>query len=98
MGAILSPKAGKRLPVYVEQNDMAELFGEVSFPDGWEGWTDRLLLMILYYTGIRLSELVGLRESHVDRGNRVIKVLGKGNKERVIPVSEELMEAIEGLS
>jgi integrase/recombinase XerC len=96
MGAILSPKAGKRLPVYVERNDMAELFGEVSFPDSWEGWTDRLLLMILYYTGIRLSELVGLREGHIDAGNGVIKVLGKGNKERVIPVSKELMDAIEG--
>jgi integrase/recombinase XerC len=96
MGAILSPKAGKRLPVYVERKDMAELFGEVSFPDSWEGWTDRLLLMILYYTGIRLSELVGLREGHIDAGNGVIKVLGKGNKERVIPVNKELMDAIDG--
>jgi integrase/recombinase XerC len=95
MGAILSPKAGKRLPVYVERKDMAELFGEVFFPDNWEGRTDRLLLMILYYTGIRLSELVGLREGHVDAGNGVIKVLGKGNKERVIPVNKELLDAID---
>jgi integrase/recombinase XerC len=95
MGAILSPKAGKRLPVYVERKDMAELFGEVFFPDKWEGWTDRLLLMILYYTGIRLSELVGLREGHVDAGNGLIKVLGKGNKERAIPVNKELIDAID---
>ncbi len=95
MGAILSPKAGRRLPVYVEQKDMALLFGEVRFPDNWEGWTDRLLLAILYYTGIRLSELIGLREGQLDAGNRAIKVLGKGNKERVIPVNEVLMTAID---
>lgn len=95
MGAILSPKAGKRLPVYVETVDMAVLFGEVDFPDNWEGRTDRLLLAILYHTGIRLSELVGLKEGQVDGGNRVIKVLGKGNKERVIPVNGVLMAAID---
>lgn len=94
MGAILSPKAGKRLPVYVERKDIEELFGGVEFPDNWEGRTNRLLLMILYYTGIRLSELVGLREGQVDFGNRTIKVLGKGNKERVIPTDKVLMEAI----
>jgi integrase/recombinase XerC len=94
MGAILSPKAGKRLPAYVEQKDMAVLFGEVPFSDDWEGRTDELLLRILYYTGIRLNELVGLKEGRVDTGNRVIKVLGKGNKERVIPVNEVLMAAI----
>ncbi len=95
MGAILSPKAGKRLPAYVEQKDIASLFGEERFPENWEGWTDRLLLLILYYTGIRLSELVGLREGQVDGGNMVIKVLGKGNKERVIPVNKVLMVAID---
>jgi integrase/recombinase XerC len=94
MGAIISPKMGKRLPVFVEQKEMAILFEEVVFPDDWEGWTDRLVLAILYYTGMRLSELVGLREGHVDGGNRTVKVLGKGNKERVIPVNEVLMAAI----
>jgi integrase/recombinase XerC len=95
MGAILSLKMSKRLPVYVEQGDMAILFDEVRFPDDWEGWTDRLLLAILYYTGMRLSELVGLKEGQVDPGNRTIKVLGKGNKERVIPVNGVLVAAIE---
>ena len=94
MGAIIGPKAAKRLPVFVEQGDMAELFGEVRFPDDWEGWTDRLLLALLYHSGMRLSELINLKEGQVDAGNRTIKVLGKGNKERVIPVSAGLMEAI----
>jgi integrase/recombinase XerC len=85
MGAIISPKMSKRLPVFVD---------EIRFPDDWEGMTDRLALAVLYYTGMRLSELVGLRESHVDSGNRTLKVLGKGNKERVIPVNGVLMGAI----
>lgn len=95
MSAIIAPKTNKRLPVFVERGDMAELFTEVRFPDDWEGWTDRLILAILYHTGMRLSELVHLRERQADMGNRTFKVLGKGNKERVIPVSPVLMEMVE---
>jgi integrase/recombinase XerC len=95
MAAIMSPKVNKRLPVYVEQPDIATLFGDIPFPDDWEGRTDRLLLAIFYHTGIRLSELLHMRERQVDKGNRSIKVLGKGNKERVIPVSPGLIAAIE---
>ena len=84
----------KRLPVYVEQRDTAILFGHIEFPDSWEGGTDRLLLAVFYNTGMRLSELVNLRERQVDASNRAIKVLGKGNKERVIPISALLVEEI----
>ena len=94
MVAISSPKAGKRLPVFVEQQDMKSLLAEIPFPETWEGWTDRLILAIFYHTGMRLSELVNLRERQVDSGQRMIKVLGKGNKERLIPVSPVLVEAI----
>ncbi|HEY6901916.1 MAG TPA: tyrosine-type recombinase/integrase [Puia sp.] len=94
MGAIISPKTSKRLPAFVEQGDMSVLFDQVGFPDDWEGWTDRMILALLYHTGMRLSELVGLRERQVDSGNRVIKVLGKGNKERVIPVNAVLIGAV----
>lgn len=94
MVAIIAPRAAKRLPVFVEQQQMAELFSEVRFPDDWEGLTDRLLLALLYNTGIRLSELINLKESQVDGASKVIKVLGKGNKERVIPVSGALLEAV----
>jgi integrase/recombinase XerC len=95
MAAIIAPKAAKRLPVFVEQEDIAELFGEVHFPDSWEGRTDRLLLALLYHTGMRLSELINLKEGQVDGANRTIKVLGKGNKERVIPVSAALAQSME---
>jgi integrase/recombinase XerC len=95
MIAITSPKPGKRLPVYVERQDIATLFETVSFPDNWGGWTDCLLIATFYYTGIRLSELLNLREAQVDNGNRTIKVLGKGNKERVIPIGPILLGGIE---
>ncbi|HEV2480071.1 MAG TPA: tyrosine-type recombinase/integrase [Puia sp.] len=94
MVAIVAPRAGRRLPVFVEQQQMAELFSEVEFPDDWAGLTDRLLLALLYNTGMRLSELINLKESQIDGGSGVIKVLGKGNKERVIPVSGVLLDAV----
>lgn len=95
MKAITGPKSGKRLPVYVEQQDITALFTGIEFPDDWEGDTDRLLLAVFYQTGMRLSELVNLRERQVDESNRSIKVLGKGNKERIIPVNPALITAIQ---
>jgi integrase/recombinase XerC len=94
MTTIVSPKIPKRLPVYVEQKDTNTLFQHVEFPDTWAGKTDRLILAILYNTGMRLSELVNLKESHVNVAANNIKVLGKGNKERVIPVSAALIKEI----
>lgn len=90
MTTIVSPKVGKRLPSFVAQNDMQTLKQYVEFPDTWKGQTDKLLLDLFYATGIRLSELIGLKESQLDTANSQVKVLGKGNKERIIPVSKEL--------
>ncbi|HVM88496.1 MAG TPA: site-specific tyrosine recombinase/integron integrase [Puia sp.] len=90
MTNIVSPKINKRLPVFVEQKDMGTLLGHVEFPETWNGQTEKLFIVILYNTGIRVSELVNIKESHIDFGNQSIKVLGKGNKERVIPISPEM--------
>jgi integrase/recombinase XerC len=94
MGAIISPKVSKRLPQFVAENDMHDLFAHMEFPDTWDGRTDKLLLQIFYNTGMRRAELVGLKEAQIDKANTSIKVLGKGNKERVLPVSNELITAI----
>ena len=94
MTTIVSPKIPKRLPVYVEQKETQTLFQHVEFPDDWSGKTDRLILLVFYNTGMRLSELVNLKESQVNAAANTIKVLGKGNKERVIPVSAALIEDI----
>jgi integrase/recombinase XerC len=94
MATIISPKTPKRLPVYVEQKDIETLFNHVEFPDTWSGRTERLILAILYNTGMRRSELINLKESQVNTAANNIKVLGKGNKERVIPVSPALIKEI----
>jgi Site-specific recombinase XerD len=91
MTTILSPRTPKRLPAFVAQKDTVTLFQHVEFPDSWKGQTNRLLLAVLYHTGMRLSELVNLKESQVNTAANTIKVLGKGNKERVIPVSPQLI-------
>lgn len=91
---IVTPKISKRLPVFVAENDMTGLLTAMQFTDDWEGVTDRLIVSIFYHTGMRLSELVHLKEKQVDEHYSQLKVLGKGNKERLIPVSGELMQEI----
>lgn len=89
-----SPKAGKRLPVFVEESNTDTLFAHVDFGNDWKGKTDRLILSLLYNTGMRLSELISLKEKHIDAHYKQLKVLGKGNKERIIPVSQKLLDEI----
>lgn len=95
MTTITSLKVPKRLPSFIEEKDIDTLFKHVEFPDTWEGRTNRLLMQIFYQTGMRLSELINLKESQVDSSNGNIKVLGKGNKERIIPINKELLTDIE---
>ncbi|MBC7830291.1 MAG: tyrosine-type recombinase/integrase [Chitinophagaceae bacterium] len=92
MFTIVSPKLNKRLPVFVDERDIHVLLNKVEFPDSWNGRTDKLAIHIFYYTGIRLSELLNLKENQVNRS--VIKVTGKGNKERIIPINEALFSLI----
>ena len=94
MLTIVSLKVSKRLPSFIEQKYITNLFSNVEFPDTWEGKTDYLLLKIFYQTGIRLSELINLKESQIDSGYSNIKVIGKGNKERIIPVNNALVNDI----
>lgn len=94
--AIQVLKTKKRLPSYVEEDQIEKLLKRTEFPDNFTGRTDYLVLSILYHTGIRVSELVNLQESQIDSSRSQIKVLGKGNKERIIPVHPELIEKING--
>lgn len=91
MTTIVSPRVKKRLPQFVDEKEVSVLFNHVEFPDDWKGRTERLIMSLFYNTGMRQAELVSLKEKQVDKSNSAIKVLGKGNKERVIPISVELM-------
>lgn len=95
MRKVVSPKNGKRLPVYVPAVDLERLFERVTFGDDYPGQRDRLLLELLYETGMRRSELLNLRLEDIDRERRLLRVLGKGNKERLIPLSTELLHRID---
>ena len=95
MATIMPPKLNKRLPRFVETADMSTLLNHVEFPDNWKGKTQFLLIQLFYNTGMRRAELVGLKEMQVDTYNLSIKVLGKGNKERIIPVSGDLMKMLQ---
>jgi integrase/recombinase XerC len=94
MAGIISPKSGKRLPVYVEEKDTQLLLDQVEFPENWQGKTDHLLIGMFYNTGVRLSELVTLKNIQLDTEAATMRVLGKGNKERMIPLSSSLIDEI----
>ncbi|MFA0961979.1 tyrosine-type recombinase/integrase [Roseivirga sp. BDSF3-8] len=87
-------KTPKRLPSFAMEPEMADLLNPSVFSDDFSGWRDRLIIELLYCTGIRLSELTGLHEHAVDINKREIKVLGKRNKERIIPFPESLSPVI----
>jgi len=91
---ILSPKTSKKLPIFIEEEKMEMLFDEVDFGEGFEATRDRLILDILYSTGIRLSELINLKLEDIDFQKYQIKVLGKRNKERIIPFSKGINNLI----
>jgi integrase/recombinase XerC len=92
---VKSLKIAKRLPVYVEEKPMENLFANIEFAEDFEGLRDKLLLEMLYGTGIRLSELINIKVSDVDIFGKKITVLGKRNKYRVIPLHQTLLDLIQ---
>ena len=90
MRKITSPKMSKRLPVFVDKEKMEMLFESVDFGEGYPGVRDKMILELFYATGMRLSELVNLKETDIDFHHDTIKVLGKRNKERLIPFSKKM--------
>ncbi len=85
MNKVISPKTPKKLPQFVEKGKMEMLFNSIDFGEGFSAIRDRFILELFYATGMRLSELVNLKVSDINFNNSTIKVLGKRNKERLIP-------------
>ncbi len=88
-------KVRKNLPVFVQEDHLLKLLDDFPFEDNFSGVRDKLILELLYATGIRLSELNGLKEKDVDLYNMEIKVLGKRNKQRIIPFPKTIGLIIE---
>ncbi|MGE5108871.1 MAG: tyrosine-type recombinase/integrase [Sphingobacteriales bacterium] len=96
MTNIVAPKIGRRLPVFVKEEDTRQLIESLTTAtEDWKTLNAKMLIVLFYATGMRLSELITLKENQVDKSKSSIKVLGKGNKERVIPVTKEVLEIIE---
>ncbi|MBL0130268.1 MAG: tyrosine-type recombinase/integrase [Chitinophagaceae bacterium] len=92
---VISPKISRRLPVFVKEEDTGKIINTLSqSSDNWESLNAKMLIRIFYATGMRLSELINLREKQIDFSKSQIKVLGKGNKERIIPVSKDTIKII----
>jgi integrase/recombinase XerC len=89
---IISPKVPKRLPQFVEEKHMDELLNDTDFENTFEGLRNRLILELFYATGMRISELMSLKSKDVNAAGLQVKVLGKRNKERIIPISEHLID------
>lgn len=94
MAKVSAPRQPKRLPIFFKEGELEHLYDEGLFPDDFIGRRDRLMLRMLYETGIRRSELAGLKVQGVDFSSLTIKVLGKRNKERIIPIESELAHNI----
>lgn len=89
------PKKEKSLPYYIRESEMNELLDvEGYFSDDFEGQRDRMIMLMFYSTGIRLSELTGLNLADVDLDQMQVKVTGKRNKQRIIPYGDEMGDAI----
>jgi len=92
---VLKPKMKKRVPAFVEEGKMDLLLDDYEFGDNFTGIRNRLVLDLLYQTGMRRSELIGLKTGSINREGKSLKVMGKRAKERIIPLADELLSAID---
>lgn len=92
---IKAPKMAKKLPEFVPEESLNRLLNSFEFEFSFAGVRDQLVLETLYGTGIRLSELLGITDNDVDAGARTVRVTGKGNKQRVVPLNLSLLLVLE---
>jgi len=92
---IVTVRASKQLPSYISQEDIIDFLNQPVDTGDFNSLRDKIIIEILYSTGIRRSELISLKNSSVDNQRSLLKVTGKGNKERIIPLSKKLLDHIQ---
>jgi len=92
---IISPKIGKKTPEFVKETDLDKLLNEIDFGSTFDGIQSKLIIETFYMTGIRVSELTTLKLTHIDFNRQVIKIIGKRNKERMVPLPKYLKSSIQ---
>lgn len=91
---IVGPKRSRPLPQFLRESEMNRLLDDMSVGDSYRELLAYIIVLVFYSTGMRLAELVGLDDANIDFDTRVIKVLGKGSKQRLIPFADELEEGL----
>ena len=91
---IIPPKSEKKLPVFISIKNMSNLFNKIEFKDTFEGKRDKLILEFFYATGVRLSEIINIKVHDINFEKSYVKVLGKRNKERLVPLTPKLSKEI----
>ena len=91
---IVSPRSSKKLPVFIEESNISSLFEDIEYQQGFIGIRDKIILDMFYMTGIRLSELLSITVYDINFQDSSLKIMGKRNKERIIPVSNLLLDQI----
>lgn len=94
MQKVISPKPKKSLPVFVKQTEMDTLLNDIDFGEGFEAVRNKLIIEAFYLTGMRLAELVAAKITDIDQEKGTMKITGKRNKQRIIPLSGTLMESM----
>ncbi|XZF12473.1 tyrosine-type recombinase/integrase [Chitinophagaceae bacterium MMS25-I14] len=88
-------RKAERLPSFLKETETEHLLEEMAFEPGFKGFTDRMICELLYQTGIRRNELLQLKDSDIEWSLCQVRVLGKGNKERLLPVSAQLLQDLQ---
>jgi integrase/recombinase XerC len=95
MANVVAPKISKRLPVFINEKDTNDLISTLNIiSEDWDSLNSKIIVTLLYNSGMRLAELINLKENHINNFKKQLKVLGKGNKERIIPVNSEVLNLI----
>lgn len=94
MSMVIAPKASKKLPEFVESDKMNLLVNDFPFENSFKGYRDKMLIELFYGTGMRLSELIHIKKDDINTSKSQIKVLGKRNKERIIPLSPYIIKQL----
>lgn len=95
MKKIVGPKTSKPIPAFVNNSDMDKILDEAGVEDDFESFRNHVMIELFYVTGIRRAELLGLKDVDIDFGSKTIQVTGKRNKQRLIPVSDDMLLLIE---
>ncbi len=92
---VSTPKLPKKLPIFVDENNLHQLLDNGYFSEDMEGLRDLLIVSLFYGTGIRRSELINLKDGDFQTKENLVKVLGKNNKERIVPYPRNMNDQIE---